>query len=280
LEGIAGIASFYETYYEDYYAENQNTVDSAITALQDAYGQSVYPEQNSDWTTHPNNIGHSDSAGCFRCHSGRHLNAEGESIRLECNLCHSIPVVAGPGDFVSEIEISRGPEPDSHKNTSWITLHREVFDPTCSNCHTIDNPGGTDNTSFCSNSACHGNVWEYAGFDAPGLRELLLEQLPPEPTPVAPAPGAEITYQDTIAPMLESKCGACHSSSNNLKGLDLTTFEGITAGGESGAVVITNDAENSLILIIQTSDDPHFAQLTPDELDLLESWIAGGALEN
>jgi hypothetical protein len=189
-------------------------------------------------------------------------------------------VVAGPGDFVSEIEISRGPEPDSHKNTNWITLHRDVFDPSCSSCQTTDNPGGTDNSSFCSNSACHGNAWEYAGFDAPGLRELLLEQLPPEPTPVAPPPGAEITYQDIIAPMLESKCGACHSSSNNLKGLNLTTYDGITAGSESGAVVIANDPEGSLIFIIQTSENPHFAQLTPDELDLLESWIAGGALEN
>jgi mono/diheme cytochrome c family protein len=279
LEGIAGIASFYETYYEDYYAENQEKVDGAIAALQDAYGQSVYPEQNSDWTTHPNNIGHSDSAGCFRCHSGQHLNAEGESIRLECNLCHSIPVVAGPGDFVAEIEISRGPEPDSHKNSNWISLHRDVFDPTCSNCHTTDNPGGTDNTSFCSNSACHGNVWEYAGFDAPGLRDLLLEQLPPQPTPVAPPAGAVVTYQQTIAPMLEGKCGACHSSSNNLKGLDLTTYAGISQGGESGAVIVASDPENSLIIIIQTSEDPHFAQLTSDELDLLERWIAEGAVE-
>jgi len=279
LEGIAGIASFYETYYDEFYAENQDKVDSAIAALQDAYSQSVYPEQNSDWTTHPNNIGHSDSAGCFRCHSGQHLNAEGESIRLECNLCHSIPVVAGPGDFVSKIEISRGPEPDSHKNSSWISLHRDVFDATCSNCHTTDNPGGTDNSSFCSNSACHGNVWEYAGFDAPGLRELLLEQLPPQPTPVAPPAGTALTYQDTIAPMLEGKCGACHSTSNNLKGLDLTTYAGITAGGESGAVIVASDPENSLIIIIQTSEDSHFAQLTSDELDLLERWIAEGAIE-
>ena len=134
------------------------------------------------------------------------------------------------------------------------------------------------NTSFCSNSACHGNVWEYAGFDAPGLRELLLEQLPPEPTPVAPPEGAALTYQSAIAPVLESKCGACHSSSNNLKGLDLTTYTGITQGGESGAVIIANDPENSLIIIIQTSEDPHFAQLTSDELDLLERWIAAGAL--
>jgi mono/diheme cytochrome c family protein len=154
-----------------------------------------------------------------------------------------------------------------------------VFDPTCSNCHTTDNPGGTDNTSFCSNSACHGNVWEYAGFDAPGLRDLLFEQLPPQPTPVAPPAGAVVTYQETIAPMLEGKCGACHSSSNNLKGLDLTTYAGISQGGESGAVIVASDPENSLIIIIQTSEDPHFAQLTSDELDLMERWIAEGAIE-
>ncbi|MGB5845393.1 MAG: c-type cytochrome domain-containing protein, partial [Anaerolineales bacterium] len=279
LEGIAAIASFYETYYGEYYTENQDKIDVAIAALQDAYSQSVYPEQNSDWTTHPNNIGHNDSAGCFRCHSGQHLNADEEAIRLECNLCHSIPVVAGPGDFVSEIEISSGPEPETHTNANWITLHRDLFDPSCSNCHTTDNPGGTDNTSFCSNSACHGNVWEYAGFDAPGLRELLLEQLPPEPTPSAPPEGAALTYQSTIGPMLESKCAACHSTSNSLKGLDLTTYAGITQGSESGAVIIAGDFENSLIIVIQTSEDPHFAQLTSAELELLKNWIADGAPE-
>jgi cytochrome c5 len=276
LEGIAGIASFYSTYYAEYYAENKDQVDEAIDALQEAYAQSVFPHQNSDWTTHPNNIGHTDSAGCFRCHGGTHLNAEGEAIRLECNLCHSIPVVAGPGDFVSQIEISRGPEPEPHKNPNWISLHRDVFDPTCSNCHTTDNPGGVDNTSFCSNSACHGNVWEYAGFDAPGLRELLLEQMPPEPTPIAPPEGGELTYQSTIDPILESKCGTCHSTSNSLKGLDLTTYEGIMQGGESGTVI---DPDNSLIIIIQTREEPHFAQLTSDELELLERWIADGAAE-
>ncbi len=279
LEGISAIASFYQTYYPDYYAENTVKIARTIGALREAYGQSVYPEQNSDWTTHPNNIGHPDSAGCFRCHSGQHMNADEEAIRLECNLCHSIPVVAGPGDFISEIEISRGPEPDSHKNPNWITLHRDVFDPTCSNCHTTDNPGGVDNTSFCSNSACHGNVWEYAGFDAPGLREVLLDQLPPEPEPTELPAGEEITFNNTIGPMLESNCGACHSTANPLKGLDLTTYDGLGEGGESGTVIIAGDPENSLIVIIQTSEESHFAQLTSDEIALLEQWIADGALE-
>jgi nitrate/TMAO reductase-like tetraheme cytochrome c subunit/mono/diheme cytochrome c family protein len=264
LEGISAIASFYQTYYPDYYAENTVKIARTIGALREAY---------------PNNIGHTDSAGCFRCHSGQHMNADEEAIRLECNLCHSIPVVAGPGDFISEIEISRGPEPDSHKNPNWITLHRDVFDPTCSNCHTTDNPGGVDNTSFCSNSACHGNVWEYAGFDAPGLREVLLDQLPPEPEPTELPAGEEITFNNTIGPMLESNCGACHSTANPLKGLDLTTYDGLGEGGESGTVIIAGDPENSLIVIIQTSEESHFAQLTSDEIALLEQWIADGALE-
>jgi nitrate/TMAO reductase-like tetraheme cytochrome c subunit len=254
LEGISAIASFYQTYYPDYYAENTVKIARTIGAL-------------------------TDSAGCFRCHSGQHMNADEEAIRLECNLCHSIPVVAGPGDFISEIEISRGPEPDSHKNPNWITLHRDVFDPTCSNCHTTDNPGGVDNTSFCSNSACHGNVWEYAGFDAPGLREVLLDQLPPEPEPTELPAGEEITFNNTIGPMLESNCGACHSTANPLKGLDLTTYDGLGEGGESGTVIIAGDPENSLIVIIQTSEESHFAQLTSDEIALLEQWIADGALE-
>ena len=149
--------------------------------------QSVYPSQNTDWNSHPNNVGHKYSPGCFRCHDGKHMNANNEAIRLECNLCHSVPVVKGPNDFVADLEISRGPEPQTHLNPNWIGLHRNVFDQTCSNCHTTNNPGGTDNTSFCSNSACHGSVWKYAGFDAPALREILQAQLPPTPTPAAAA---------------------------------------------------------------------------------------------
>jgi hypothetical protein len=98
-------------------------------------------------------VGHRDTPGCFRCHDGKHLNDKQEAIRLECNLCHSIPVVVGPDKFVANIEISRGPEPESHLNSNWLGLHRNAFDETCAACHTTENAGGTDNSSFCSNSA-------------------------------------------------------------------------------------------------------------------------------
>ncbi len=273
LNHIAGLAGYYKVVYPQFYAQNKELIDQAIRALQDAYARSVFPEQKSDWTTHPNNVGHKDSPGCFRCHDGKHLDTQGQAIRLECNLCHSIPVVAGPEDFVARIEISRGPEPESHLNANWITLHREVFDTTCSNCHTTSDPGGTSNTSFCSNSACHGVEWEYAGFDAPKLRQILRDQLPtPAPTPA----GGPLTFEATIGPLFEARCGNCHGE-NGIKALNLTDYNAALAGGVDGPVIVPGDPEASLLLQVQSGELPHFGQLTPEELALVRDWIAAGA---
>jgi mono/diheme cytochrome c family protein len=187
-------------------------------------------------------------------------------------------VVAGPEDFIANVEISRGPEPESHLNSNWITLHRDVFDPTCANCHTTDNPGGTDNSSFCSNSACHGSVWEYAGFDAPGLREIIRAQMPPTPTPTPTPAGMAITYESSIGPLLQSRCGSCHGASG-IAGLDLTTYQSTMEGGESGPVIIPGDPEASLLVQKQTGEQPHFGQLNPQELELVKEWIEAGVPE-
>lgn len=275
LINIAGLEGYYKTYHPEFYSEKDGLVKEAIQTLQDAYRDSVFPEQNSDWTTHPNNVGHKDSPGCFRCHDGKHLNEAQEAIRLECNLCHSIPVVAGPNDFIANLEISRGPEPGSHLNPNWIGLHHQAFDSTCQNCHTTDDPGGTSDTSFCSNSACHGSVWEYAGFDAPALREILLAQLPepkPEPTPTSGA----LTYAETIGPLLQTRCSSCHGE-NGLQGLNVTSYESTLAGGQSGPAVVLGDAEASPLVQKQSGEQAHFGQLSPEELELVVQWILTGA---
>ena len=273
---IEGLNGYYQTYYPDFYAQNAGLVQKAIDVLQETYAENVYPEQNSDWTTHPNNVGHKDSPGCFRCHDGKHLDADQQAIRLECNLCHAVPIVAGPMDFVADVEISRGPEPQSHLNANWISMHHNAFDATCSNCHTTDDPGGTSNTSFCSNSACHGSAWDYAGFDAPSLREILISQLPPK-TETAPIPtGGALNYTETIGPLLQARCGSCHGQSG-LQGLNLTTYDDALRGGNDGPVIIPGDPENSILVQKQSGDMPHFGQLTPEELDVVIQWIQAGA---
>ena len=37
---------------------------------------------------HPNNIGHEEAVGCFRCHDGSHTAADGRTIKGDCDTCH------------------------------------------------------------------------------------------------------------------------------------------------------------------------------------------------
>ena len=234
INGIAGLNNYYQAYYPDYYAANPVAIQTAIAYIQSIYTSSVNLDQKSDWNTHPNNVGHMDFPGCFRCHDGKHMDATQQAVRLECNLCHTIPIVAGPSEFVADIEISRGPEPESHLNANWIAMHNQVFNQTCSDCHTTNNPGGTDNSSFCSNSACHGIAWKYAGLSAPALRQTILSSLPPTPTPSPLNLTGALTYDATIGPCLQSRCGACHGE-NGIQGLNLTTYQTAMQGGTNGA---------------------------------------------
>ena len=278
-ETAASAFAALEDYYKGtaYYAGHEAQVDVALQTIRDIYDRTVFHDQKIDWTTHPNNLGHINSPGCFRCHDGKHLNAEQEAIRLECNLCHSIPVVAGTEDFVTNIEISRGLEPESHRNPNWISLHNQIFDQTCASCHDTTDAGGTSNTSFCSNSACHGSVFTYAGFDAPKLREILQAQLPtPAPVePLAPVDGVP-TFDANVGPLLTAKCGACHGEAATA-GLNATTYASLMQGGKSGLVVAAGDSANSLIVQIQNAR--HFANLAEEELQLLIQWIDAGAPE-
>lgn len=276
---IAKLEKYYETTFPNFYLTGKQKVADAVTELQNIYKASVFEDQEVNWETHPNNVGHKNSPGCFRCHDGKHLNKENEAIRLECNLCHSIPVVAGVEDFVADIEISRGPEPESHLNPNWIALHRDVFDTTCESCHTTDDPGGTSNTSFCSNSACHGSVYTYAGFDAPALREILKEQLPPLPAeaPVTDADADNPTFGSYIGPLFTAKCTICHGSSSPQKGLNLSTYAEAMKGGTDGAVIVPGDSAGSYLVEVQSSQ--HFATFSADELEIVRQWIEAGAPE-
>jgi hypothetical protein len=76
------------------------------------------------------------------------------------------------------------------------------------------------------------------------------------------------------------RCAACHSGPEPEAGLDLSTYEGILAGGNSGPGITPGDAENSLIFIRQTDPLGHFGQMIADEIDALEAWILSGAPEN
>jgi mono/diheme cytochrome c family protein len=133
--------------------------------------------------------------------------------------------------------------------------------------------------SFCSNSACHGSSWDYAGFDAPGLREILLSQLPPTQTPIPSAANVSKTYDGLVGTLLQTRCSGCHAE-NGMKGLNVISYQALMSGSESGPVINPGNPQESLLIQKQTGDQPHFSQLTAQELEILIEWIETGAPEN
>ena len=87
-----------------------------------------------------------------------------------------------------------------------------------------------------------------------------------------------MTYKDSVGPLLESRCGSCHGSSG-IKGLDLTSYQGLMKGSESGPVILPGDPTNSLLVQKQSGAQPHFGQFTSEELQLILDWIMAGAPE-
>ena len=51
------------------------------------------------WEAYPDHIGHLESNGCFRCHSGTHKTNKGKVISKDCNLCHSIVAQGKPSEW-------------------------------------------------------------------------------------------------------------------------------------------------------------------------------------
>jgi len=229
LTNIDTLDAWYQENYPDYYRNNTETVQNAVVAIKDIFSQTVFPNMNVGWETHPNNAGHKEFPGCFRCHDGKHTSTEGETVRLECNLCHSIPEIVEEGsDQAPMVPIERGDEPDSHLDSNWLARHRYEFDQSCADCHDVSNPGGTDNSSFCANSGCHATEWKFVGLDAPGIRALVAPPQEPgtgEPRPVPHPAGAKtdclichgdegvIPYPENHASYEQPFCALCHQPS-------------------------------------------------------------------
>ena len=267
---ILGLKGYYEVQYPDYYAANQETVNNATDEVLNLYQKMMYETMEPSWGAHPDNLGHKEAAGCFRCHDGKHLSPQGESIRIECNLCHSIPVKS-PADGSSPIlTLEETFEPESHIDSNWISLHRFEYDDTCEGCHTVSDPGGISDTSFCSNSSCHATEWTYAGFNAPSIVELtnvLNKQLPTYPE-------SDLTWNDLVGPILEARCVACHGGT---AGLYLDSYAGLLAGGNFGPAIVPGNADESLLVELQKAGHPN--SLAPRELEWIEQWINEDAPE-
>jgi len=95
------IASELRDYYSSAYEDiDPELVEKAIAGIQDGYSKNIFPEMKVKWNAYPNQIGHLEFQGCFRCHNDRHSADNGRKISMDCNLCHTIVAQGNPDSMM------------------------------------------------------------------------------------------------------------------------------------------------------------------------------------
>ena len=91
-----------------------------------------------------------------------------------------------------------------------------------------------------------------------------------------------VSFADQILPILEARCTECHSGESAESGLKVDTYDGLMAGSEYGTVIEAGDPDGSLLIeMIVAGDMPEEGDLVPpEEIELLRTWIAEGALND
>jgi Protein of unknown function (DUF1553)/Protein of unknown function (DUF1549)/Planctomycete cytochrome C len=92
-------------------------------------------------------------------------------------------------------------------------------------------------------------------------------------------------YLENVKPLLAHKCFACHGALKQQGGLRVDTAASLMTGGDSGPVVIPGQPSDSLLMQVVTGEagfrmppENDGAQLTDDEIAVIRSWIAQGAI--
>jgi hypothetical protein len=89
----AAFAKYYQDHYPDVFAQRRGEITAAGKAALDVWDRNVFPAMKVTWGAYPNNLGHMDFPGCFRCHDGSHSTKGGDSITQDCNACHNLLAV-------------------------------------------------------------------------------------------------------------------------------------------------------------------------------------------
>lgn len=125
-DGAVGkIAEFMRTKYADPTLSAE--VSGAVATVQGIFATTMFPERKADWRVYPNNNGHKDSLGCFRCHDDKHKGPEGVKLKAnDCSSCHTI-IAQGKGAQLALLDAKglKFAHPDGEPDAEL----------SCSDCH-------------------------------------------------------------------------------------------------------------------------------------------------
>lgn len=85
----AALESYYQKTQPEVFSQKSQQIADAGAEIAAIYNRNVFPDLKVTWGTYPNNLGHTDFPGCFRCHDGSHSTADQKlSITQDCSACH------------------------------------------------------------------------------------------------------------------------------------------------------------------------------------------------
>jgi hypothetical protein len=144
------VKDFYAQKYPPIATARAADIDRMVQGLFDIYDRNVFPEMKVSFDTYESNIGHRNSAGCFRCHDGKHVSPDGKVIVSECKACHTTPE-RGPQTGMGEALNGTAADQDwhpwqapqkyldvkEHKNVQCWECHLDGRKPKteCNECH-------------------------------------------------------------------------------------------------------------------------------------------------
>ncbi len=92
----AALERFYRESYPDVFAQRRADIARSAAAVSAIYNRNVFPGMKVTWGTYPNNLGHTDFPGCFRCHDDQHAAKNGKTVSQDCSACHQILAMDEP----------------------------------------------------------------------------------------------------------------------------------------------------------------------------------------
>lgn len=129
---MAGIAEALTAVYREDHPEfdGREQLPKAIEAVQGIYRTTIFPEMKAKWSAHPDNIGHRDWPGCFRCHNDEMESSDGDTIFTTCARCHLILSQGSDGETLS-VDLKQGKTFVHPEDDEEIDEYSA-----CSDCHT------------------------------------------------------------------------------------------------------------------------------------------------
>jgi len=84
----ADLSAYYRGKYPAVASQRTADIQAAGQTLLAIYRHNVFPDLKVTWGTYPNNLGHTDDPGCFRCHDDSHATPDKKTIPQDCSTCH------------------------------------------------------------------------------------------------------------------------------------------------------------------------------------------------